>query len=566
MSLLDDYEASLNITAPQSLLELVEQQRQVHVLNESAFTDFTSQHRPHQVQAITAISQHSEGQIIIPTGTGKTRVQVHVHVEDMIAKTNAGQFGVYVIGAHRLLLCMQLMDELRDICIKCGLPINVLYIGSARQDDKEVYDQYFELGIDKDTFESTYTTNTDEVKAFYDKTVSQHRHLVIVATYHSFDKLLPISSIDICTYDEAHVTVSATTEDSHFMEHIRAVKPLIRRNYFFTATRKVRSDIVDGGMDDTAIYGSVIATVFARDMIDAGEIVMPKIHIVQLSENDSIVSDTNERMLVKTVMESFEEHRNRLKEDSAQPDLIEPKLLVTCKGSEEINLLQNNDTFKQWCISQNIKVFSFSSRYGCFVDFSLDSSRNRVYENMQSLNETDKCILLHIDILTEGIDLPSITAVMLLRHLNTIKLLQSMGRALRLLKADRNSLYSGSMQPSERDRYVKPYAYMILPMHFESLNASVEDMKDMLRKVLTEYNMPVEEFLPLEKFGKVFSGYLDPVTNSKEKNKREREYPLIHLIQEFVLEDFQNGLPADPDVRYLYLIEQLSRIIGGLNA
>ena len=57
MSLLDDYEASLNITAPQSLLELVEQQRQVHVLNESAFTDFTSQHRPHQVQAITAIKQ-----------------------------------------------------------------------------------------------------------------------------------------------------------------------------------------------------------------------------------------------------------------------------------------------------------------------------------------------------------------------------------------------------------------------------------------------------------------------------------------------------------------------------
>jgi hypothetical protein len=473
----------------------------------------------------------------------------------MIKKCKADQLGVYVIGAHRLLLCTQLMDDLRDICIKCGLPVNVLYIGSARHDDKIVYDRYFSQGIDKETFESSYTTDKDEVSAFHAKTKQQKRHLIIVSTYHSFDKLAAIESIDICTYDEAHTTIA-----DDFMGNIQAVMPLIKRNYFFTATQKVCGE--DGGMNDENIYGPILCGISPREMVEAGEIIMPKIHIIRVEGDEVLVSENNEKMLVKTVIEAFKEHKNILKKDSAFPGTIGAKLLVSAKGSDEIEIIQNSATFKEWCATNNVKVFSFSSRFGSFEDFENDVNRNRIYESMRGLKDTDDCILLHIDILTEGIDLPSITGVMLLRHLNIAKLLQTLGRALRLLKSDRHKLYQGHISPKDRSAYTKPYAYMILPMHFETLAASSEEMKEMIRGVITEYGLPTEEFLPIEKFEAMTAEYLDPVTDIKDIKKREKEYPLIHLIEEFVIEQFKATLPTDNKDKYETLVNILSDLEG----
>jgi len=558
MSLLEKYEATLK---KKTLLEKYEDKMKNHtllgnisppelILNEEAFLSFTGLHRQHQLQAIQSTFGNDRKQIILPTGVGKTRIQIHLHVQDMIEKTKNNETSVYVIGAHRLLLCKQLMDELQDLCVRCGLSFNTLYIGSARHDDKPVYDKYFHQGITSDTYASTYTTQSDEVLKFYKETKAANRHLIIVSTYHSFDKMKVIDSIDACTYDEAH-TIATKTEN--FKDNITEVMPNIKRNYFFTATRKVSGE--DKGMNDESFYGNVFG-VPPREMIQAGEIVMPKIHIMMLEDGTKgTIQSDNEKMLVKTVTEGFTEHKKKLKEESAHPDDIGAKLLVSCKGSDELNIVQNSDTFKKWCEENNIKVFSFSSRFGSFEDFKPEINRTQVYEAMRDLKDTDDCILLHIDILAEGINLPSITAVMLLRHLNTIKLLQTLGRALRLLKSDRAKLYSGEMLPVERDKYTKPYAYLLLPMHFESLDASSEEMKLMIREVITTYGLPTEEFLPLEEFEALRGEYLDPVTDNKELKRNQKEYPLIHVIEDIVAEDFIKNLPKDPKEAYEHLKE-----------
>ena len=556
-TLLEKYEEKLKLNPPEpgmphepTLLEKIEIIHKKPVLNEDAFILFTATHRLHQLEAIKSTFSNDREQIIIPTGTGKTRIQVHLHVQDMIGKTRKNEMGVYVIGAHRLLLCTQLMDELQHMCIECGLPINTLYIGSARHDDKHVYDKYFDKGINSDTFSSIYTTQKDEVKKFYEKTKQEHRHLITVSTYHSFDKMSCIDNIDICTYDEAHTTIA-----DDFTGNIEMVMPNIKRNYFFTATQKVSGD--DKGMNNKSFYGDVFK-IYPKEMIQAGEIIIPKIHIMMLEDGiKGKIKDDNETMLVKTVIEGFKEHKKRLKKESAHPDDIGAKLLVSCKGSDELNLVQNNSKFKEWCKKNNIKVFSFSSRYGSYENFEKEENRTEIYENMKSLKDTDDCILLHIDILTEGIDLPSITAVMLLRHLNIAKLMQTLGRALRLLKSDRNKLYAGELKPEEKHLFTKPYAYLLLPMHFESLDASSEDMKQMIWEVINTYKLPVEEFLPLEKFEALKNEYLDPVTDTREIKKKQKEYPLIHVIEDIVMENFLKDLPKNPKEAYEYLTKGL---------
>lgn len=527
-----------------SLLDRVEALRSKPTLNRSPFDAFVKDHRPHQLQALEEIHKSIRKQIIVPTGTGKTRIQVHTHVEDMLDKSKHNQTGVYVIAAHRLLLCHQLMDDLKDLAFKCGLQFNILYVGSARYDDKDVYDRYFKEGVDSSNFRSTYTTNGEEVKSFYEETKAANRHLLIVSTYHSFDKLKVITPIDLCTYDEAHTT---TGED--FSKNIEVVEPNIHRNYFFTATRKVSGD--HGGMNDEAKYGSVFG-VLPSEMILRGEILMPRIHIMHL-EDGGTVEESNEKMLVKTIMEGFKDHKDKLKKESAFPELIGAKLLVSTKGSDEIDIIHKSQEFKDWCAENNIKTFFFSSKYGYYQSFE-ERNKLDVYESIKALKDTEDCILLHIDMLTEGIDLPAITAVMLLRHLNVIKLLQTLGRAVRLLRADRVKLYKGEIAPNEKDKYIKPYAYVMLPMHFESFGDDTS-MTDMLKAVISEYNLPTEEFLPVEEFEAMGSENLDPVTKLRQEKKKEREYPLLHVIEDFILKKFEESLPTDPTERYNKILE-----------
>lgn len=525
----------------------------------TAFNKWAEFHRDHQQAAINAAVENDSGQIIIPTGTGKTRIQIHIHAADMIRKSDMNQTGVYVVGAHRLLLCAQLMDDLRDLCIRCKIPVNVLYVGSARHDDKMVYDRYFAHGITQDTFESHFTTTMEDILNFANKTKEQRRHLLIVSTYHSFDRLKVLDSIDVCTYDEAHTTVAEDFSENIF----ESVKPKIRRNYFFTATRRVRGK--QFGMNDQERYGEILCAIPPREMITAGEIVTPRLHIMNLADDQmAFISDQNERMLIRTVTEGFKEHKVKLKEDSANPDRIGAKLLVSCKGSDELKVIQDSKVFKDWCESHNVKVYSFSSRFGSYENFEEEQNRTKVYESLRTLRDDEDAIFFHIDILTEGIDLPSITAVMLLRHLNTAKLMQTLGRALRLLVDDRIKLYGGQLTPGDHANYTKPFAYVMLPMHFEELNASAIEMKVMLRTIIAEYGLPTEQFLPSDRgAGKGEEERIPTVTGDgpgDERRRMDKEYPLLHLIQDFVMEKFGEGLPEDKLERYQAITELLKSL------
>ena len=536
-----------------SLLERYEMHIKRKEFNNDAFEEYLSKNRKHQNDAIDSIGDKKIGQITIPTGTGKTRVQIAIHLMNMIENLKNGKVGVHVIAAHRLLLCRQLMSEFKDMCFKCNLPFNVLYIGSSRVDDKEVFEKYFNQGVNSSNYEQTFTTTNNVVKEFYDKTMSVKRNLVIVSTYHSFDRMVGIDKIDLTTFDEAHTT---TSED--FTNNINLINNKIDKQYFFTATRKVCGE--DGGMNDIDMYGEVLHDVSPSEMIEAGEICKLKVHSMMLQDDGIEGIEKNETMLIRTIIEAFKEHKKHVKKHSCKPESIGAKMLVSTKGSEEMNMIQSNPDFQAFCRNNNIKFFSYSTEYGSFEDFVENSNRNEVYDHMVSLNNEDDCILLHIDILTEGIDLPSITGVLLLRHLNEIKLFQSIGRALRLLKEDRIKLYNGEISPEDVDKFIKPYAYLILPLHFTEMNSSSAEMRNSIEKVIREYGVPKEEFLPPEEFGGEAKDYLDVITNRDEYHRRNRELPLIHVIDDIISDDMIANFEINTQEDYNELINVLENL------
>jgi superfamily II DNA or RNA helicase len=158
------------------------------------------------------------------------------------------------------------------------------------------------------------------------------RHLICVSTYHSFDRLKALGRINTCTYDEAHVLVG----NDDFSNNLAEVRQNINRNFFFTATRKVQG--LTNGMNDRNLFGEVLCDIPPRKLIEAGEIVPPKIHVVKTTE---IGDYDNHTMLVRTVKEGYAQHRVLVKSATEEPDNIGAKLLITTTGNK--NLFELHD-------------------------------------------------------------------------------------------------------------------------------------------------------------------------------------------------------------------------------
>lgn len=150
-------------------------------------------HRKHQREPIEKILtqifdfESSKGQISLPTGTGKTRVQVAIHIETMLNNARKSKLGVHVIAAHRLALCNQLLNEFIQEIVSNQIRADVLFVGSDCFPEDNIYEKFKEQNLTKYDMEFTSTTRHDEIKIAYEKAKHSNRQLIVVSTYHSFD-------------------------------------------------------------------------------------------------------------------------------------------------------------------------------------------------------------------------------------------------------------------------------------------------------------------------------------------------------------------------------------------
>ena len=501
----------------------------------SAFQAFMDSHRDHQIRAINATNTKLIGQICIPTGTGKTRIQVHLHVLDMLEKTEKKETGVYVIAAHRLALCRQLLKELVDLVAMCRLPFDVVFVGSSRVDEDDIYEKHMKEDVSKESTYITTGTRQADIKRAVDTAEAEGRHTIIVSTYHSLDHLRLLKNINLITYDEAHTIASSRHSDDDFEAHVTEIQGLgiIKRQYFFTATRKVSGE--DYGMNNTAVYGDVLYEEPPINMIKAGEIVPPRVHRITTAVAGQYQNIT---MVIKTIMEAFSKHRQVLRSASPLAGKLGAKLLVSADGTPEVEDIVNSVEFKVWCFRNKIQLFVFSSRLGFFMfkeGVFTKVPRNAVLDAMQAMDDAQDAILIHIDILTEGIDLPAITGVLPFRELNLIKLLQTIGRAARLLREDRKRLYSGEIKPMQWSKMVKPYCWVIFPKLNEDSLVINQMMENTIKRVMEAYGTPTLQFSREDEYVGALDHSLPPLPPRDKPRGADKETDLIHTIEDMMI-------------------------------
>ena len=136
--------------------------------------------RPHQEEALEALARNSKGQVIVPTGGGKTLIAI----QDLKRQIEQADYRrTFVVVAPRILLANQLSAEFLEFITN----VNVLHVHSG------------------ETHHAS-TTKTEKIKSFC--IYPLHLHTIIFTTYHSLHKVQEADiNLDTIYFDDAHTSV-----------------------------------------------------------------------------------------------------------------------------------------------------------------------------------------------------------------------------------------------------------------------------------------------------------------------------------------------------------------------
>ena len=362
-------------------------------------THLTITLRPHQQRAINALRQNAIGQCIFPTGGGKTLVGIM----DAKKRFEVNVPRTIVVVAPRILLAEQLSSEYLEHITNA----NVLHVHSGET-------KHFS------------TTKPDRIKMFVDMCQTVREHTIIFTTYNSLNRVMESEiAVDTIYFDEAHNSVKRNffPATEYFSRHAN-------RCYFFTATRKTSVTIAKPGMNDRDVYGNVICHVSAPELVDGGYILPPKVHVIEMDKVDrkSITPHLESNNILTTI-----------------DDINIKKILVCAKTTKQLTTIFQTD-FADQLSQRGYSWLYITSKTGPIID-GVKVSREKFFETLNAWGKDSnkKFVVLHRSILSEGINVSQLEAVIFMRNMDTIEMVQTVGRVLR--KGGKNKTYGFCVVP-----------------------------------------------------------------------------------------------------------------------
>jgi superfamily II DNA or RNA helicase len=341
--------------------------------------------RPHQERGVAAMAEHDKGQIVVPTGGGKTLKMIYDALRELQSETPQ----TIVVVAPRILLAEQLSSEFLEFITNAA----VFHIHSGETHHES-------------------STRPGEIRNWVDTNSDNHR--LIVTTYNSLQRLVDADiDVDTIYFDEAHNSVKRNFFPA--TEHFAANA---RRCYFFTATRKTSLTPSKPGMNDVDVYGQIICRVSAPELVDGGYIIAPKIIAKKFDvlAPKQVTAECDSSNLMDTL-----------------EDIDCKKILVCVKSAKQlINLMSHTDCAAQ-LQQRGYSYLYITSKTGAIVD-GKKVNREVFFDTLNAWGRdpNKKFVCLHRSILSEGINVSELEAVVFLRNMDVIEMTQTIGRVLRL--------------------------------------------------------------------------------------------------------------------------------------
>jgi hypothetical protein len=465
---------------------------------------------PHQQKAISSILSEDRGKIILPTGTGKTFIQAATIAMNIFENPMDNSWpysctNVHIVQVPRILLSYQILNEVYFFLNKFGISAKYLVVHSGTAVDEGKL-------LDIHNFDSTDWLDIDVTtkKEIIQKNIIQSKNLcrplIIIQTYHSADSTFDVlKSMNIIPKtvqnDECQYLVSQ--EFSHLL------RVDTEKFYSYTATQVNAHTI---GMNNEELWGNELINMSPREAVDKAIIVRPRM-IYQYSKNTISKEDARKHfpMFIKSDWDALNISNNKVKN----------KLLVKTRGTDDMNSFINSNECKEF-IESGIHIFAIGSNKK--VDNWYNGSvykRTDWLEKLQSIGKQShsEIIVLHFDILSEGIDVPGFTGISLFSAPELAKFIQNFGRTARLDSNDRVSLENGSLLINDLNNWNKPYSYVIVHQFNDLDKSQSESILEMVSN-LREYGFnPKQDIIISSQRGINDKESMEDLLDDDSKNK-----------------------------------------------
>ena len=340
--------------------------------------------RPHQQDALAAMQKYEKGQVIIPTGGGKTLAMI----TDAKQQFDREGSTTIVVVAPRILLAEQLCKEFLDVITNAA----VYHVHSGETEH--------------------FSSTKPALIANWHR--QAYRNQLIFTTYHSLHRVQESGiHIDTIYFDEAHNSVQRNffPATEHFSNNAN-------RCYFFTATPKHSATIFKPGMNDGAVYGQVICNVPAPKLVEQGYILPPKVVVKELPQGDFKQSDSQNLL------------------DTIDDNSLD-KILIAARSTKQIVQLTTQSDFTMQLEQRGYNWMYITSKTGAIIN-GQKVTREQFFNTLNAWGRDNKrFVVMHHSILSEGMNVKGLEAVLFMRNMDYIGISQSIGRVIRLGGAEK---------------------------------------------------------------------------------------------------------------------------------
>jgi superfamily II DNA or RNA helicase len=329
---------------------------------------------------------HNKGQVIVPTGGGKTMCMIKDAINTF--EQLDGYKTIIAVVAPRILLAEQLCSEFLE-------HIDDVAVAHCHSGE-------------------THHFSTTNAAILHNWSAQAYRKQLIFTTYHSL-KRLQQAGINVHTiyFDEAHNSVQRNFFPP--TEHFSAESD---RCYFFTATPKHSATISKPGMNLPEVYGQVICNVPAPLLVEQGYILPPKVVVKQLemAQDKQMIPDRDSANLLETIADNEID-----------------KVLICARNTKQIIGLISQSDFCKELQQRGYSWMTITSKTGAIID-GQKVNREQFFETLNAWGKDSdkKFVVIHHSILSEGINVSGLEAVLFMRSMDYIGISQSIGRVIRL--------------------------------------------------------------------------------------------------------------------------------------
>ena len=340
--------------------------------------------REHQLRIVDKMNRYQKGQVIVPTGGGKTICMI----SDAISQFSRPNKTIVVVSP-RILLTQQLSTDFLELLQS----VQVLHVHSG---------------------DTSHTSTTNKREIFNWTVNNWNSNKIIFTTYHSLHRIQESGiPVDTIYFDEAHNSVQ-----QHFHPATRFFATTNnRRCFFFTATPRISNSDEEVGMNNEYVYGKVLEQVPAPELVNKGYILPPKVVIKQLEmiRDRKANCDDDADNILKTIDEQNVS-----------------KILICARRTAQITNMVSDSKLTTELYARGYNWMYITAKTGAVIN-GIKVSREDFFTTLNTWGKEDdrKFIVMHHSILSEGVNVSGLEAALFLRNMDFITISQTIGRVIR---------------------------------------------------------------------------------------------------------------------------------------